>query len=98
MVPAATLKVFEPLTAFEDGERSYWERYVAGGTVPPADTVLLSREHGLNGATATLVAEAEHADILDRNGAIFVCPHRTKLRLLASVLAFHRSIPAEVVG
>ena len=98
MVPAATLKVFEPLTAFEGPERAYWERYVAGGTEPPADTVLLSREHGLSGATATLVAEHEHAEVLDREGRIFVCPHRTKLRLLASLLAFRRSIPPEVVG
>ena len=98
MVPAASLKVFEPLTAFEEVERAYWERYVAGGTVPPADTVLLSREHGLSGATATLVAESEHADILDHGGRVLVCPHRAKLRLLASVLAFRRSIPAEVAG
>ena len=98
MVPAATLKVFEPLTAFEGHERVYWERYVAGGTTPPDDIVLLSREQGLNGATATLVAEHEHADLLERDGAVFICPHRTKLRLLASVLAFRRSIPNEVVG
>jgi hypothetical protein len=98
MVPAAILKVFEPLRSFDDNERAYWERYIAGGVVPPPDTVLLSREHGLNGATATMVAEAEHADIMDRDGSIFVCPHRTKLRLLASVLAFRRQIPAEVAG
>ena len=97
MVPAATLKVFEPLTAFEAPERAYWERYLAGGIVPPSDTVLLSREQGLNGATATLVAEHEHAGIIDRRGLTFVCPHRTKLRLLASVLAFRRSIPEEVI-
>jgi hypothetical protein len=98
MVPAATLKVFEPLMAFEGHERAYWERYVAGGTVPPGDTVLLSREHGLSGSTATLVAGDEHADIVERDGATFVCPHRTKLRLMASILAFRRSIPSEVVG
>ena len=97
MVPAATLKVFEPLAAFEAGERAYWQRYVAGGTVPPADSLLLSREHGLRGEGATALAEAEHADVIERRGALFVCPHRTKLRLLASLLAFRRSIPAEVV-
>jgi len=98
MVPAATLKVFEPLNAFEARERAYWTRYAAGGIVPPPDTVLLSREHGLRGPTATLVADHEHADVVERSGMTFVCPHRTKLRLLASVLAFRRSIPAEVVG
>jgi len=98
MVPAASLKIFEPLTAFEEPERAYWEGYVAGGTVPPTDTVLLSRERGLSGPTATLVASSEHADVIERDGVVLVCPHRAKLRLLASVLAFHRSIPAEVAG
>jgi hypothetical protein len=97
MVPAAMLKIFEPLAAFEEDERAFWERYVAGGTVPPSETVLLSREHGLRGQTATLVAEHEHADVIERRESIFVCPHRAKLRLLASVLAFRRSIPDEAV-
>ena len=97
MVPAATLKVFEPLAAFDANERAYWERYVQGGTVPPSDSLLLSREHGLRGETATALAESEHADVIERREATYVCPHRTKLRLLASLLAFRRSIPAEVV-
>jgi hypothetical protein len=97
MVPAASLKVFEPVSAFEAQERAYWTRYAAGRTVPPPDTVLLSREHGLRGPTATLVAEHEHADVIERAGVTYICPHRTKLRLLASVLAFRRSIPSEVV-
>jgi hypothetical protein len=98
MVPAATLKVFEPLAAFDPAEREYWERYVEGRTVPPADSILLSRELGLGGPTATMVASSEHADVIERKGIVFVCPHRTKLRLLASVLSFRRSIPAEAVG
>ncbi len=97
MVPAATLKVFEPLARFDDDERPYWERYAAGKQVRPPRAVLLDRESGLDGATATLVADHEHGDVLSRRGVLFVCPHRTKLRLLASVLAFRRSIPAEVV-
>ncbi|HJR19094.1 MAG TPA: hypothetical protein VJ922_05185 [Actinomycetota bacterium] len=97
MVPAATLKVFEPLSAFDGDERAYWEAYAAGGEPLPPRTVLLDRETGLEGATATLVAEREHAELVERRGVTFVCPHRTKLRLLASILAFRRSIPAEVV-
>jgi hypothetical protein len=97
MVPAATLKVFEPLSAFDEDERAYWEHYAAGGQSPPPRTVLLDRETGLQGATVTLVVEREHAEMVERRGAMFVCPHRTKLRLLASILAFRRSIPAEIV-
>ena len=98
MVPAATLKVFEPLAAFDANERAYWERYVRGGTVPPADSLLLSREHGLRGESATALADSEHADVIERRDATYVCPHRTKLRLLASLLAFRRTIPPEVVA
>ena len=97
MVPAATLKVFEPLSAFDDDERGYWEGYVAGAEPAPPSTVLLDRESGLEGSTATLVADREHADLLERRGVTFICPHRTKLRLLTSVLAFHHTIPAEAV-
>jgi hypothetical protein len=97
MVPAARLMVFEPLSAFDDDERAYWEHYAEGDKPPPPRTVLLDRESGLDGSTATLVAEREHGDVVERRGVAFVCPHRTKLRLLASVLAFRRSIPAEVV-
>lgn len=98
MVPAATLKVFEPLTAFEEPERAYWSHYASENNAPPTDTLLLSREHGLRGQIATVISENEHADLLERDGALYVCPHRTKLRLLASVLAFRRTIPAEVVA
>lgn len=97
MVPAATLKVFEPLSAFDDGERGYWERYAAGDERPPPRTVLLDRETGLEGSTATLVADREHAEHLERRGLTFVCPYRTKLRLLMSILSFRHAIPAEVV-
>jgi hypothetical protein len=98
MVPAATLKAFEPLSAFDADERSYWERYASGGTVPPGDRVLLSRERGLRAATVTLVADAEHADLLERRGVLYVCPHRTRLRLLTAVLAFRQTVPADAVG
>jgi hypothetical protein len=97
MVPAATLKVYEPLDAFDLDERGYWERYAAARATPPRGTLLLDREHGLHSTTATLVTDHEHAEIVERGGVVLVCPHRTKLRMLASVLAFRRSIPAEVV-
>lgn len=98
MVPAATLKVFEPLTAFEASEREYWQRYVHGRDDPPAGNVLLSRERGLSAPTVLLVAESEHADVMDRRSRTLICPHRTRLRLLASIVAFRRSIPAEAVA
>lgn len=95
-VPHAALKVFEPLTAFGGEERAYWRSYASSGQASPGTkAVLLSRESGLGGAIATLIEEREHADILEVGSQLYVCPHRTRLRLLASVLAFRRTIPAE---
>lgn len=99
MVPTATLRVFEPLDAFSGGESEYWQRYVAEGrSGGRARRIWLSRETGVQGMIATAVAEREHADVLVRDGRTFVCPHRTRLRLLAAVLAFRRTMPAEAVA
>lgn len=94
MVPTAHLKAFEPLDAFEAGEQEYWRRYAAAGERGAvAPTVVLSREAGLGRAIATAVAEREHADVIVRGAGVHVCPHRTRLRLLAAVVAFRESIP-----
>jgi hypothetical protein len=98
MVPYAALKLFEPLSAFGGDERAYWRAYASSGEEPRrVPAVMLSRESGL-GTIATLIEEREQADILAEDGQIYVCPHRTRLRLLASVLAFRRTIPAEVAS
>lgn len=101
MAPHATLKAYEPLEAFGEEESAYWKGYVE--TAPPSagpPAVLLSRDRGVKGTIAVLAKrhalDAEQADVLllDRP---YVCPHRTRLRLLASVVTFRRLIPAEAM-
>ncbi|MBI4728543.1 MAG: hypothetical protein HY775_03460 [Acidobacteria bacterium] len=96
MIPTASLKAFEPLAAFDDVERARWEQCASRGRHGTTQrTVILSREAGLGGAIATAVADHDEADLLARDGKIFACPHRTRLRLLASIVAFRGSIPDE---
>ncbi|HEX9696969.1 MAG TPA: hypothetical protein VGB64_11735 [Actinomycetota bacterium] len=93
-VPHAALKVYEPLDSFEGAERERWTMLIpaAAATRGPA-TLVLSRAHGLSGA-----AQGERADVLRFGDALYACPHRTRLRLLASLVAFRRTIPGEVAG
>lgn len=99
MVPHAALKAFEPLEAFTADEQAYWQAYAEAAVAPPTqESMLLSREAGISGAIATLTAEREQAEVLEIDGRLLVCPLRTRLRLLASVLSFRRLIPEEVVG
>lgn len=96
MVPSALLKAFEPLDAFEDDERAYWERYATDPPPVRLRSVIVSHQESVGAAIATTVAEREHADVIERDGRIYVCPHRTRLRMLASVVAFHRTMDPEV--
>lgn len=98
MVPTATLRAYEPLDAFEAPERAYWQDYAAavpGSREPRA--VIASRE-AIGGALGTAVAEREEADLLERDGRTLVCPLRSRLRFLASLLALARTMPAEAAG
>jgi hypothetical protein len=98
MVPHAALKAFEPVEAFSTDEQAYWRAYAEAALPPTPTSMLLSREIGIRGAIATMTAEREQAEMIEIDGRLLVCPLRTRLRLLASVLSFRRLIPEEVVG
>ncbi|HVL90030.1 MAG TPA: hypothetical protein VM841_07335, partial [Actinomycetota bacterium] len=93
-VPHAALKVYEPLESFEPAER---ERWLAAAEAMSASrgpsTLVLSRAHGLSGADP-----GERALVIRYGDRHYACPHRTRLRLLASLVAFRRTIPGEVAG
>ncbi|MFB8244896.1 hypothetical protein ACFY3O_09815 [Streptomyces sp. NPDC001046] len=83
IVPYATyLRVYEPLAAFPEPERSHWARYARRGDRP-------SYQDELRRALADLaptppvpvpVHESEDAFVLDVDGVVCVCPWRTRLR------------------
>lgn len=87
-VPHASLKVFEPLERFEPAER---ERLLATAVASRPGAIVLSRTHGLDG-----IAAVDRAETIEESGRSWICPHRSRLRLLSSLLTFQRAIPLEV--
>lgn len=94
MVPAAELRVYQPLEAFPPEEQARWERHIVAGApraIRPryAD---LSTPAGL-GFLAPTGEDGAHVKVVE--GAYFVCPEHTRLRVLAGLLAFRDAAPFE---
>lgn len=96
VVPCAYLRVYQPLDAFPSEERSLWERYILEGHhVRPSRPRYLQRQTtGRLGVIAQ--ADGERAEVILVNGEYFVCPWRTRLRVLASMLSFREVQPLEL--
>jgi hypothetical protein len=100
VIPCAYLRVFRPLETFSEAERLHWERYIlSGGAASPVRPVY--REEGLaGGGSLGLIASEDDegdADVRLMDGRYFVCPWRTRLRVLASILSLRESAPFEMV-
>src|SRR6266536_2159055 len=92
---AAYLRVYQPLAAFPPRERAHWAAYVEAGRSLPA-SVLVSQEERRGLARAlglALKEEPEHALVQRIGGTVYVCPLRSRLRALESLVAFHGSLP-----
>jgi hypothetical protein len=99
MFPCAYLRVYQPLEAFPPEERGHWERYiVGGGRTPPTRPVYREQPTAPEGGLGLLSsAEGDHADFLFEGGTTYICPWRTKIRLLASLLSLRESTAPEMV-
>jgi hypothetical protein len=97
--PCAYLRVFQPLATFPPHEREHWARYVtAGGRTPPVRPIYRERPTVPEGRIGLLQsAEGDHADIRIVDGEVYVCPWRTRLRELASLLSLRESTAPEMV-
>ena len=98
----ASLRVYEPLAAFEGVERERWEAYVASGAAPsPAAAVAIEHQAALRALVgrppATVPDLAEHAYVTEVDGMTLVCPWRTRLRSLEALEEFLASVPDELV-
>src|ERR687898_2230936 len=94
----AYLRIYQPLAAFPPRERAEWAAYVEAGQVLPA-SLLVGREERRGLARAlglTVGAEREHALVERVGDVVFLCPLRTELRTLQSLVAFRSSVPDEV--
>ena len=93
MVPSAELRAFQPLERLPAKEQAHWERYIlAGGPVPTARPMY--RQH-VTGERVGILSPAEGEGALVRlvDGAYYVCPLRTRMRVLSGLLAFRESKP-----
>ena len=92
---AAYLRVYQPLAAFSARERSHWAAYVDAGRPLPANVLVVQEERrGLARALGLAVKDEPEQALVQRiGGAVYVCPLRTRLRTLESLVAFHESLP-----
>lgn len=98
MIPCAFLRVFRPLDTFPEPERAKWERYILAGGAPRVTRPVYRDEAPSRRSRVGLLSSAagEFADVRFVSGAHFVCPWRTRLRVLASIVSLRDSIPDDV--
>jgi hypothetical protein len=100
---AAYLRVYEPLSAFDEGERARWTRYVAEQRAPsPLDGPAVERDAGLScllSLPPRLPGErdvVEHAFVADLDGTTVLCPWRTRVRCWGAAAELPRLMPTEL--
>jgi hypothetical protein len=88
MAYAAYLRIYEPVSAFHEPERSRWAAYADSPTRPRRrDSLAVEHAEALRRAIATPritvpERESEHAYIRRADGITYVCPWQTRLRCL----------------
>lgn len=96
MIRTAYLRVYEPLALFSASERSRW---AAQSGEDDGSDLIASREWLITAALPgrdSSSAVDERAFIRRIDDRILVCPWRTRLRMLTSLLAFRGVVPDEV--
>jgi hypothetical protein len=94
MVPLAELRVFQPLEAFPPDEQRSWERYIVAGA--PKRTRPVYADHPTPAGLGFLYErddDGAHVKVVE--DAYYVCPLRTKMRVLAGMLAVAEAGPFE---
>jgi hypothetical protein len=94
----AYLRVYQPLSLFSESDR---ERWMAGRDDEDSGEHESTRRWLLfsalpGGPVAT--RSTEGAFVREVDGRVYVCPWRTRLRMLAGLVAFRGSIPEEVAN
>jgi hypothetical protein len=90
VVPSAELRVYQPLDAFPPHEQAHWERHIVGGALlfgPP----WYRQEVSASGLGALVPTGDDGAYVKVVEGRYYVCPWRTRLRVLAAMLAFREA-------
>ncbi|HEY7659282.1 MAG TPA: hypothetical protein VIC58_01630 [Actinomycetota bacterium] len=97
MVPSAELRVFQPLDSFPPSEQAHWERRLVDGSVRLTPRryrqEVSSAGHGVLVPTGD---DGAYVKVVD--GRYYVCPWRTRLRVLAGIVAFRQAAPFDDPG
>lgn len=96
MIRTAYLRIYEPASHFSEGERRRWLSDPTGGEGDDAQSFRAWLVTGRLPQDETGYESTENAFVREVDGEFFICPWRTRLRMLAGLLAFRDSIPAEV--
>lgn len=95
MVPSASLRVFQPLDAFDRDEQARWERYLVDRVrVPGRPARYVDRAH--DGLGVIVPADGEHAEVRVVDGRTYLSPWRMRMRILAAAVAFRDTRPIEL--
>ncbi|WP_406731529.1 hypothetical protein [Streptomyces sp. NBC_01794] len=97
LVPyAAYLRVYEPLAAFPEPERSHWARYARRETTPTAQDELRRSLADLLPTPPVPVPVHESGDafVTEVDGVVCVCPWRTRLRGWLALEELAEQLPA----
>lgn len=100
VIPYATyLRVYEPLAAFPEPERTHWYRYAAREAAPTSQDELLRALAGLAGTPPTAAPAHESGDafVADVDGVTCVCPWRTRLRSWLALDELVEELPKPVL-
>ena len=92
---SASLRIYEPLAAFEGDERAHWEQYAVEGAHLSAQAgVALERAVALQAlVTRNLPFVGDHAHVLEVDGVTLVSPWRTAVRSQEALLDFCADLP-----
>ncbi|MFG2882801.1 hypothetical protein ACGFYV_10880 [Streptomyces sp. NPDC048297] len=96
---AAYLRVYEPLAAFPEPERTHWARYARRRDRPSYQDELRRSLADLlpTPPVAVPVHESSDAFVLDVDGVVCVCPWRTRLRGWQALADMASELPAPVL-
>ncbi|MTE19799.1 hypothetical protein F0L17_11860 [Streptomyces sp. TRM43335] len=96
---ASYLRVYEPLAAFPEPERSYWADYARRDRLPGAQDELRRSLVDLVPTPPVVVPVRESTDafVTEVDGVLCVCPWRTRLRGWQALAALGDELPASVL-
>lgn len=93
MIRTAYLRIYQPLAAFSEEDRT---RLASAEESSPTEATASRRWLIRSSLPDDGFAETEGAFVREVDSVVLLCPWRTRLRMLAGMLAFRSSVPDEV--